>query len=295
MEWSVALQNAIDYMEEHLTEPLECSEIAKQACVSTFYFQRIFQQRCGCTVGQYIRWRRLSLAGADLLSTDNKVIDIALQYGYSTPESFTRAFTQFHGMTPTAVRNRGKIHEFSKKQLIWYNRAGGGYPIVIRWVQNASFRFLVKSQEVIIDEMSEDFWNQFPSPDIIRTLENYREAKGQLGGRYVVLNEGNYFDDSIIYSIGVEFTGTKAPSGYEIKEIGPHTWVTFSCRGPAWKIWEFLDCEYIPSYEYQQAVDLDIGVYAGTSFGHSDENCEWWFPIQKTACDKMIKQEKATR
>jgi len=69
---------------------------------------------CGLTVSDYIRYRRLAIAGSELLATDNKIIDIALKYGYESPDGFTKAFTRFHGSTPSAVRKDGSgIKSFS--------------------------------------------------------------------------------------------------------------------------------------------------------------------------------------
>ena len=98
MDWITGLQRALDYVEENITEQLDYEEVAKKAYSSSFHFQRVFSAICGFTLGDYIRFRRLSLAGSELASTDRKVIDVALKYGYDTPESFSRAFTRFHGI-----------------------------------------------------------------------------------------------------------------------------------------------------------------------------------------------------
>lgn len=104
MDWITGIQRAIDYVEDHITEPVDFEEVAKCAYSSSFHFQRIFSILCGFTLGEYIRCRRLSLAGSELLSSDEKIIDIALRYGYDTPESFSRAFTRFHGITPSQAK-----------------------------------------------------------------------------------------------------------------------------------------------------------------------------------------------
>ena len=105
MEWVKGLQKAIDYIEDHITEDIDYAEIAKQAYSSNFHFQRVFHIICGYSIGEYIRNRRLSLAGTDLSSGNEKVIDIALKYGYNSPESFSRAFTKFHGITPAQAKS----------------------------------------------------------------------------------------------------------------------------------------------------------------------------------------------
>lgn len=94
-----SFQNAIDYIEDHLTDEINYNTISQKACMSNFYFQRIFSVLCGYSVGDYIRYRRLTLAGKELSEHKAKVIDVALKYGYETPESFTRAFKEFHGIT----------------------------------------------------------------------------------------------------------------------------------------------------------------------------------------------------
>ena len=104
MDWITGISKAIDYIEEHITEPTDYARAAKEACSSPFNFQRVFALLCGYTLGDYVRMRRLTLAGEELLSTDAKVIDGALKYGYDSPESFSRAFTRFHGVSPSAVR-----------------------------------------------------------------------------------------------------------------------------------------------------------------------------------------------
>ncbi|MDC0700803.1 AraC family transcriptional regulator, partial [Blautia wexlerae] len=115
MNWISGLQSAIDYIEDHLTEELDYAEIARKAYSSSFHFQRVFGILCGYTLGEYIRNRRLTRAAEDLLLSDVKVIDVALQYGYDSPESFSRAFARFHGVTPSqAKKERAALKSFSR-------------------------------------------------------------------------------------------------------------------------------------------------------------------------------------
>ena len=107
MDWICGMQKALDYIETHLTESLNYEQIAKEALSSSFHFQRVFSLLCGYTLGEYIRNRRLTLAGAELASSQSKVIDIALKYGYENSDSFAKAFQRFHGITPSAARESG--------------------------------------------------------------------------------------------------------------------------------------------------------------------------------------------
>ncbi len=117
MNWVSGIQRAVDYIEEHLLEEIDYNVVAAQSFSSSYHFQRVFSILCGFTVGEYIRNRRLSLAGEELVKTQIKVIDIALKYGYESPDSFTKAFQKFHGITPTAAKNGGNIKSFSRLVL----------------------------------------------------------------------------------------------------------------------------------------------------------------------------------
>ncbi len=117
MNWIEGLQKAIDYIEENLTAEIDYEEVAKRAYSSNFHFQRVFGITCGFSLGEYIRRRRLTLAGNDLLDGNAKVIDIALKYGYETPESFSRAFYKFHGVMPSQVKKGRHLKSFSRLTL----------------------------------------------------------------------------------------------------------------------------------------------------------------------------------
>ena len=106
-DWIEGFQASIDYIEQNLTEELDIEKIAEKAALSSFYYQRIFGALCGMTVGEYIRARRMTLAAQELSGSDHRVIDVAIKYGYDSPDSFAKAFQRFHGITPTKARESG--------------------------------------------------------------------------------------------------------------------------------------------------------------------------------------------
>ena len=108
-----SVQRAIDYVEANICEQIDYEEVAKTAYSSSFHFQRVFGILCGYSLGDYIRMRRLSLAGEELSAGNAKIIDVALKYGYDTPESFSRAFTRFHGISPSDAKRGGNIRLFT--------------------------------------------------------------------------------------------------------------------------------------------------------------------------------------
>ena len=125
MDWITGIQNAINYIEDHITEELDYEQIAKESFSSSFHFQRVFSILCGYTLGEYIRNRRLTLAGSELANTREKVIDVAFKYGYDNPESFTKAFQKFHGITPSQARGSGVMLKSFSRLSIKVSLEGG--------------------------------------------------------------------------------------------------------------------------------------------------------------------------
>ena len=125
MNWVIGMQKAIDYIEAHLTEPIDYDTVAAQSFSSSYHFQRVFSILCGFTVGEYIRNRRLSLAGTELAAGGVKVIDVALKYGYESPDSFARAFERFHGVLPSQVRSCGGCLRTFSRLVLKFSLEGG--------------------------------------------------------------------------------------------------------------------------------------------------------------------------
>ena len=107
MEWIERLNKSINYIEEHITEEISYDELAQIACCSTYHFQRMFTYIAGVSLSEYIRRRKMSLAAVDLQGSNEKIIDISLKYGYSSPTAFNRAFQSIHGVAPSALKNEG--------------------------------------------------------------------------------------------------------------------------------------------------------------------------------------------
>lgn len=109
MEWLRNLSNAIDYIEKNLEGEICYEEATKIVCCSTYYFQRMFSYVAGISLSEYIRHRRMTQTAFEIQTTDAKVLDIALKYGYSSLTSFNRAFQNVHGISPISAKTKGSI------------------------------------------------------------------------------------------------------------------------------------------------------------------------------------------
>jgi len=107
MDWLDRMNDAMDYIESNLADNISYDKIAQLAYCSTYHFQRMFPFITGVTLSEYIRRRRLTLAAFELQTSSTKVIDIAMKYGYESPDAFTRAFKNLHGVMPVSARDTG--------------------------------------------------------------------------------------------------------------------------------------------------------------------------------------------
>lgn len=104
MEWTESLRKSIAFIESHLLDDITAEDVAKEVNVSSFYLQKGFKTITNYSISEYIKNRRLYLAALELISKPNKVIDLAYKYGYETPESFSKAFSRFHGISPSRIK-----------------------------------------------------------------------------------------------------------------------------------------------------------------------------------------------
>ncbi|MDE5582849.1 MAG: AraC family transcriptional regulator [Ruminococcus sp.] len=290
MNWIQGIQNAIDYIEEHITEKLDYSEISSKAFCSPFYFQRIFTALCGITLGEYIRNRRLTLAGREIFSAKPKIIDIALKYGYESPESFTRAFTKFHGITPSEARRNGAgLKAFSRLRVQIIMK--GGNTMNYRIVEKEAFKVLEKTERHHVDAENNistitDFWKKAHQTGVVNTLLNNASDRtyifGICYGHSYNKETAKIFDYSIACAVGEKVS---VPEGYRITEIPSRTWLITECAGAVeecmQKVWHEICSEFFPVSEYRPTYEMDIEAYPSGDITSPDYRCEIWIPVEK--------------
>ena len=278
MEWIKTLNQAIDYMENNLSDHITSDDIAKHVYLSNFHFQRVFSLLTGLTVGEYMRNRRLSLAGHDLLTGNDKIIDVALKYGYDTPEGFTKAFTRFHGVTPMEARKQGTIIK-SFNRLVLKIKLEGGSCMDYRIENKNEFEVVLKtrlfSQETSSVEIPK-FWSEYMSSGL----------EEQVCGMFGICFEDDRPGDEWRYGIGAEKEYVKeVPEGFEVQTIPAHTWVIFPCVGAMphaiQNLWMKVYSEWLPTSNYELIPDFTIENYEEGDASQEDYVCEIWLPVKE--------------
>lgn len=288
MDWITGISKAIDYIEEHITEPTDYARAAKEACSSPFNFQRVFALLCGYTLGDYVRMRRLTLAGEELLSTDAKVIDVALKYGYDSPESFSRAFTRFHGVSPSAVRKGAAIHSFSRICVKLILTGGSIMEYRIEKKQAAKIicrrREFTKPGDDYTNREIPEFWNECGRDGSIQKLCGYIKDSAQFKGLLGVCFSTEMTDSGFPYGVGAEYDGESDPQDFEIVEIPAYTYAVFTVRGrmpDAFReTYRKICTEFFPQSGYEYGNGVEIEVYPSADVQNPDYSCEIWIAVK---------------
>ena len=283
MNWVKTIEDAIEYIERNITEDLTVGRIAEEVNTSAFYFQRGFSMLCGYTVGEYVRMRRLSIAGEELLASDVKVIDLAMKYGYDSPDSFTKAFTRFHGSTPTDVRRGGAMLK-SFAPLHIKLTLDGGSTMEYRIEKKPAFKVMGVSKNFSYENANAEipqFWNEV----FMRASE--RPVMGMYGVCFDEEMAGNEFR----YMIADDFDEEQAAKKHlDVHEIKEHTWAVFPCRGPMplplQEVNRKIFSEWLPASSYEIAEGYNIEYYSNpedftNGMQDSEYYAEVWIPVKE--------------
>lgn len=288
MNWIIGLQKAIDYIENHITEPIDYETIAACAYSSSFHFQKVFSIICGYTIGDYIRLRRLTLAGSELTGGCNKVIDVALKYGYDTPESFSRAFRRFHGITPMQAKNGATVKSFSRLSVKLI--LSGGNTMDYRIESKEAFEVILKKKqfpkqyEVTTNEISK-FWEECTTDGTISRLAEYIPEKGVFGKNIIGISFNAMEASEFPYGIGTEYDGRNLGNDeFIIEKIPKHTYLVFKCIGKMpeafQRVYKYICTEFLPTSDYQPC-GIEIESYPSADIQNPDYTCEIWIAVEK--------------
>ncbi len=285
MDWMKGMQRAIDYIEDHITEELETAVIAEKAYSSSFHFQRIFGLLTGTSVGEYIRNRRLSLAGEELSAGKVKVIDLAYKYCYDTPESFTKAFVRFHGISPSVSRRMGaSLKSYNRLSITITLKGGNIMEYQVR--KRESFTVLTKVRSFPSDNngsMISEFWVESRKDGTIAAL--CAKAKVGVNSMLGLCEPSKKGEETFRYAIGIECDqNIVAPAGYELWTLPAQTWVVFKCVGElpdsVQKMYKRVYSEFFAQSEYQPLDTVDFEAYPEGDSSSKDYVTEIWVPVK---------------
>ena len=281
MEWIQALDRALRYIEENLMDEGLCvASVAKEAAYSPFYLQRMFSAFTDQSLGEYIRQRRLSVAGQALRSTRETVLTIALRYGYDSPESFQKAFRRFHGVTPSAARKAGVPLKYLSPLHIKVDLTGGSMmDYVVETMEQMTVIGL--SRRVPLDGafgLIPAFWEEYHQKGLDQQVCGYLgicfEEEGKPDFAYMI----------------AQFCEPDAPvpEGFEKRVIAPHTWVRFRAVGALpdaiQKMNRQIFTEWLPSNTtYSLADGVNIEMYTEGDMNAPDYVSEIWLPVRVKA------------
>ena len=297
MNWLENLQNAIEYIEEHLLDEdaLRGEEISKQAFSSEYNFRTIFRIITGYALGEYIRNRRLALAGEELMHSGLSVLEIAYKYGYDTPESFTKAFQRFHGVSPSYVRkNHQGLKTFTR--LVLKVQAVGG-SVLDYCIEELDDVYLFGYEASFLEEEMEE--NKDVLPDFVQYCERkvrslissrvtYDDVEEVvIGYRYhqegrlkyvfgvpgVTNDSDDHFSNSVDFPNSTHFPNNGDETAHKQNSSDAHfllvsrtiparKWIRFSCdaSGNMQELWHRIYTEFLPfsSYRFGDRETLEV-------------------------------------
>ena len=302
MDWIIGIQHAIDYIEDNLTEMIDYEEVAKQCYSSSYHFQRVFSILCGFTLGEYIRNRRLTLAGRELATTNAKVIDVAMKYGYESPDSFAKAFQKFHGILPSQARSNGSnLKSFSRLvlnfsleggttmnyrietkpafTLLGYKKRFSGTPYdEARQQQEGNFFKTTRAHQWMLKGISNDKMSDYC------VLSNFDDDGYDF---YISVTTDDYERDNLYNSkvTGIDFMDK---FGFEEIIIPERTYLVFETEKTKMPIPEYFEirkqiaAEWISNDEYQITNAPELAVYHwGIVGGFNGRTIEIMIPVEK--------------
>ncbi|MFG6335581.1 MAG: AraC family transcriptional regulator [Lachnospiraceae bacterium] len=280
MKWVERLNEAIGYMEEHLTDEIDYEQLGRIACCSSYHFQRMFTYMAGIPLSEYIRRRKMSLAAVDLQGSDMKIVDVAEKYGYHSPTAFNRAFQSVHGIAPSAVKSEG-VPVKSYPPVSFKITVKGAEEMNYRIETKDSFRIVGVSVPLHKD-IEQNFavipskWQEVSENGTLQKLAGMMNMPpmGVLGV--------STCNDSEEWRYYIAVASSKESDGFEMYTVPAATWAVFPGEGINESIQELerrIVTEWLPASGYEYGDGPDVEVYINPD--PQNAKYEVWIPVVK--------------
>jgi len=296
MEWVLTIRNTINYIEDNLLDDLSIDKISKEVGVSPFYLQKGFSIATGVSISEYIKSRRLSLSAKELLETNISIIDLSLKYGYETPESFTKAFIRFHGVSPSKMRKENLPYK-TFHRLVMDLVIKGGNNMDYKIVKLFGFKVIGFQKVFTSKEAYEEipkYWDEICAKYSTRIYQglpaenDYEQAiMDNCIGEYAVCID-DLGEDKFRYLIAGRYTGGKVPEGMVVYEFPFTEWAIFDCYGPLPEALQSVNTkifkEWLPNNpEFEFAGQASIEWYDCINGEKEDPNyhSQIWIPVKR--------------
>lgn len=284
MDWLERMNSAISYIEENLTCDIDYKHAARIACCPYYHFQRMFSFIADIPVSEYIRRRRLTLAAFELQQSDMSIIEIALKYGYESHSSFTRAFSELHGIAPVAARKPGTMLK-AYPRMTFHISMTGGAEMNYRIEKLAAFEAVGAKYSMSTSQSHSRIpliWEEIRDNGVADTLFELADKNPgrNPGGVLGICADGDWGrKDEFNYYIAVA-SGGEPPKGMEKVVFPESQWVVFDSptMTDITTNWKRLYTEWVPTSVYSLADIPAIESYHPPQ--HHPQN-ELWIPITK--------------
>jgi len=284
-----SMNKALGYIEEHLTEEINFGELSKIALCSEYHFKRMFSFLSGISISEYIRRRRLTLAALELKNSRLRVIDVAVKYGYSSADSFSRAFHSIHGILPSAARSESaKIKAYPK--MTFQLSIQGGCEMDYKIVDKEPFKLVgfKKRVPIIFSGVNPEIAKMYEllTPEIIKKLKDLSdiEPSGIISAS-TNFSEGRMEEKGELdHYIGVA-TSNNEIEEFDIFKIDANTWAVFESIGPfpetLQNVWGRIYSEWFPSSGYEAVDGPEILWNESKDTTNPKYKSEIWIPVKK--------------
>lgn len=283
------LNKAMAYIENHLEDELDFKEIEKIALCSEFHFKKMFAYLSGVSLNEYVRRRRLTLAALDLKNGDDKIIDIAVRYGYGSNDSFTRAFSAMHGILPSEIRKNDLPMKMYPK-MTFQMTIRGEREMNCRIVEKDGFYVigLMKNVPVVFNGVNPEISKMAMTltPEIIGELKSMSNVEP-----FGIISASTHFSEdrmsekgTLDHYIGVA-TRDDVVTQYVKLKVEAGLWAVFESVGPfphtLQETWGRIYSEWFPSNAYEAIHGPEIVWHQDQDTSKADYRSEIWIPIQK--------------
>lgn len=269
----------MEYLESKLDAEVDMKRFQQLSGYSYPLFSRLFSILADMTLAEYLRNRRLSEAVTDLRETTEKVIDIALKYGYESADAFSAAFKKFHGATPSEVRNGKPYRVFPRLQLSL--KITGGKNMDIKIQKKAAFTVAGVLLEAIDNSKCPSAWEYLYAHHSLESLESL--GSGQFFGVCSDVKEGEIINYIAAYDVTDKAKAEEM--GLSIKEIAEAEYAIVPVKGPIPEsihhAWKYVLEIFFPETGYRHSGAPDFEVYSEGDMSSPDYQMELWIPVIK--------------